>query len=84
MLLTENIKKTSTVWVWTKKEINNVEKNILWEDWLFARYENGGVDKRPIGSLSVKGQNKWKNFMSGLRNIALEYNWVTVAWIALF
>lgn len=28
----ENSKKTSVVWVWTRKEINKVEKTILWED----------------------------------------------------
>lgn len=75
-------RKMSTVW--TRKGINKVEKNITWEDWLFARYENGGAHKCPTEFLPLKGQNKWKNFTNGLRNIAVEYNWITIAWITLF
>ena len=73
----ENQEKTARKMsiVWTKKEINKVEKNITWEDWLFARYENGGRQKCPTESFLVKGQNKSKNFRSGLRNTAVEYNW---------
>lgn len=69
--------------VWTRKEANKVEKNVPWEDWLFASYENGREHKFPTESLCMKVQNKWKNFRSSPRNIAVGYDGIAMAWITL-